>query len=169
MQIGSSNFSWHGAAVDKRGRIVAVPYNSPWVLEVGDDLCGLPIGDHDRQADGASMRRPALQPTQPLLAEPSSFASASLFSSITPANLLPALSGGAVPSTAAAGSDKTGKDTYVLAMLGCPEAAKASEDACFHVSHRTWHSAMITIMPHGARVLDIREQVAQVSKCRAAS
>jgi len=49
--------------------------------------------------------------------------------------------------------------TFVLALLGCPDAAKASEDACFHLSHRTWHSAMVTIMDAESTLYDIREQV----------
>ena len=49
--------------------------------------------------------------------------------------------------------------TFVLALLGCPDEAKATEDACFHLSHRTWHSAMVTIMRPDATLHDIREQV----------
>ena len=31
----ANNFTWHGGALAKDGRIIAVPYNSPWVLEIG--------------------------------------------------------------------------------------------------------------------------------------
>ena len=48
--------------------------------------------------------------------------------------------------------------TFVLALLGCPDAAKASEDACFHLSHCTWHSAMITLMKPDSMLVDIRDQ-----------
>jgi len=47
----------------------------------------------------------------------------------------------------------------VLAMLGCPESAKTTEDMCFHVGYRVWHSAMITIAPHDSLLGLIREKV----------
>eukprot|EP00966_Prymnesium_polylepis_P120671 2788278-Prymnesium_polylepis.2 len=31
----ATNFTWHGGTLAKDGRIIAVPYNSPWVLEIG--------------------------------------------------------------------------------------------------------------------------------------
>ena len=38
-QIGAANFSWSGGALAKSGRIVAVPYNDPYVLEIGESVC----------------------------------------------------------------------------------------------------------------------------------
>ena len=64
------------------------------------------------------------------------------------------------PGSGGTGLDGGGEGrTFVLALLGCPDAAKSSEDACFHLSHRTWHSAMVTIMGSASTLGDIREQV----------
>lgn len=34
-EFTTTNYSWHGGALAKDGRIIAVPYNSAWVLEIG--------------------------------------------------------------------------------------------------------------------------------------
>ena len=39
----ATNFTWHGGALTKDGRIIAVPYNSAWILEIGTASPHLPI------------------------------------------------------------------------------------------------------------------------------
>ena len=137
-QLPSSNFSWHGGVLTKSGKIIAVPYNSPVVLEIGEQLCSLGAGAPQTLSD-AFPRGPtveyALDPVDTNTAVapvPSSALSAVMDPSSAP--------------WSSSSSSSSSRATFVLALMGCPESAKSSEDACFHLGHRTWHSVMITIM-----------------------
>jgi hypothetical protein len=142
---GSGNFSWSGGVVANSGRIVAVPYNGAWVLEIGESVCST-----------AQKHPPAVTtPPLPITTPPLPMRTASPLGDRDPA---PGQAR-SVAGDSIARSDGLTSLTFVLALLGCPEAAKASEDACFHLSHRTWHSAMVTIMRPESTLLDIREQV----------
>ncbi|KAL1511575.1 hypothetical protein AB1Y20_006369 [Prymnesium parvum] len=146
--LTATNFTWHGGALAKDGRIVAVPYNSPWVLEIGESVCSVPTPANARlEAVSPQTAREVLQQPAAPLADPQQQRGV----------LSEALSRGSALSPSK-------EMQFVLALLGCPEAAKASEDACFHLSHRTWHSAMITIMKPGSMLVDIREQAVVQSR-----
>ena len=150
-QLPSSNFSWHGGVLTKSGKIIAVPYNSPVVLEIGEQLCSLGAGAPQTLSD-AFPRGPtveyALDPVDTntaVVPVPSSALSAVMDPSSAP--------------WSSSSSSPSSRATFVLALMGCPESAKSSEDACFHLGHRTWHSVMITIMKPTAMLSDIRAQV----------
>ena len=152
--MGSTNYTWHGGVLTKDGRIIAVPYNSAWILEIGESVCSsvssLTMGEPTRteQPSAAlSMGSPEsrmVQQDKNSLAPPPGIQA-----------LVPQPKG--IGQTLAALRAKH-PQTFVLALLGCPEAVKASEDACFHLSHRTWHSAMITLMKPDSMLVDIRDQ-----------
>ena len=151
-QLPSSNFWWHGGVLTKSGKIIAVPYNSPVVLEIGEQLCSLGAGAPQTLSD-AFPRGPtveyALDPvdtTNAVVPVPSSALSAVMDPS-------------SAPWSSSSSSSSSSRATFVLALMGCPESAKSSEDACFHLGHRTWHSVMITIMKPTAMLSDIRAQV----------
>jgi len=145
--IGSANFSYSGGALAKSGRIVAVPYNAPVVLEIGESVC---TPDVKEMRDAAVIAPPLITPAQqPLPATRG------------PVNADIAHASDSVPTVAYPVAIGEGARTFVLALLGCPDAGKASEDACFHLGHRTWHSAMATFMAATSTLQDIREQVKQ--------
>lgn len=139
--LASTNFTWHGGVLTEAGRIVAVPYNSAWVLEIGESVCS-----------GVKTSSQALLPQLASAPRSSDVPSATA----SPEAGAPATTAPTVPSVGL-----HAKQTFVLAMLGCPDASKTSENACFHLSHRLWHSVMITVLPHDAVLLDIRDRVVQ--------
>ena len=38
-QVGATNFTWHGGVLAPDGRIVALPYNSKTILQIGEPVC----------------------------------------------------------------------------------------------------------------------------------
>ena len=164
--IGSANFSWAGGARAKSGRIIAVPYNGAWVLEIGETVCN----QAPATAPPATGPAPALskKPVDAMPAPlemkgvitslPTQSSQQAALSSLTPASFSPP-AGLELVSNKPMLTNEALSRTFVLALLGCPDASKASEDACFHLSHRTWHSAMVTIMGADVTLHDIRDQV----------
>jgi len=151
-----SNFTWHGGVVAKNGRIVALPYNSRDVLEIGESVCTMPMKDLTRQTPYA----PDGLATKP---------------TISTGYSIDGIVGEDGARSLPVGNSNTGntmdtvdfshlppvedRQTYIVAMIGCPDASKTNEDACFHMGHRTWHSAMITIAERGTTLDKIREKV----------
>ena len=164
--IGSANYSWSGGVLAASGRIVAVPYNGAWVLEIGETVCTgggaappPPPAAVAAQAVPVASKPPTVVDTaglpgsiKGLVVRDQQFSQAPL-PSASVAQILDITRNKPRASTAEPSR------TFVLALLGCPDAAKASEDACFHLSHRTWHSAMVTIMDSESTLKDIRQQV----------
>jgi hypothetical protein len=138
--VSSTNFTWHGGALTKDGRIVAVPYNSAFVLEIGDSVC-LPNAKSHTSEQSSRLGSVASAPSVP-----------------REENAGHQVSPSAVPSATSGMVDDSATKIFVLALLGCPESGKTSDDACFHLDHRTWHSAMITIMKPNSMLNDIRDQ-----------
>ena len=142
----STNFTWHGGVVTKDGRIIAVPYNSAWVLEIGESVCSTSsavetypsIRDERPRSAGADSPKDWRGQAEPVWERKTDE------SPISP-----------VPLGTA---DDASTQVFVLALLGCPDAEKTSEDSCFHLSHRTWHSAMVTIMKPTSQLNEIRAQ-----------
>ena len=150
--LGSSNFSWGGGAVAKSGRIVAVPYNGAWVLEIGETVCT------------STSSAPTLKPEEIKIPPPVVLPDlrAPLDSAHSTGSNAASLNHPVVPTAVTSSVTLNPRDdikTFVLALLGCPDASKSSEDSCFHLSHRTWHSAMVTIMKADSTLHDIRAQV----------
>lgn len=177
-ELGSSNFSWGGAAVAKSGKIIALPYNGAGILEIGESVCTQAIKGGVAGAQPAAVNRmlPPLELPAALSAPgpktPLPSAAAALLPSATPSstatlNLLlsdvppPAGQAGGVAQANALYRGPTETRTFVLALLGCPDENKASEDYCFHLGHRTWHSAMVTIMKADSTLAEIRGQAEQ--------
>lgn len=146
--IGAANFSYSGGVLAKSGRIVAVPYNAPVVLEIGESVCT--PASKDVVSTASVLAPPLATPSQQPL--PVTRAAANARVAQVPDS---------APTIARPVAIGERARTFVLALLGCPDAAKASEDACFHLSHRTWHSAMATFMAASSTLQDIREQVRQ--------
>ena len=186
--LGASNFSWGGGVVAKSGRIVTVPYNGAWILEIGESVCvpSHPASDPNQQqlpppvvlptnlGGGDAIHHgpvmpgpvtkplPTLSPAKPMptvattptqALQPAQDAALALLSALRVQGPGPKSARGGAPSTTDA------QTTFVLALLGCPDTAKAAEDSCFHLAHRTWHSAMVTLMSPRASLATIREQV----------
>lgn len=181
--IGSSNFSWSGGVLANDGRIVAVPYNGAWVLEIGESICTtstngvtkkqmLPPLSLEHLSSAALTGAPSVGSYTPMPAVSSGTPKAPTASSTFGSPMGTALAEikGALaeikdaavqrtPETSAPSIADEAPRTFVLALLGCPDESKATEDACFHLAHRTWHSAMVTIMRSDSTLHDIREQV----------
>jgi len=152
--IGSANFSWSGGALSKSGRIVAVPYNGAWVLEIGESVCSDVTKEIPPPPQAVVGTATTPMPKIPTIG--SSEIKGTVANSMAPLVAAPLVS----PMAGSPHDSLPGqKTTFVLALLGCPDAAKASEDACFHLSHRTWHSAMVTIMSSESTLQSVREQV----------
>jgi len=156
--VGSANFSWAGGALAKSGRIVAVPYNDPWVLEIGESVCVSNAARAPVPSSVVPVPLASATPQPPVGATPSANGGGdgAATGKLAPVPVpVPVVARAVTPF----GANSDNSRTFVLALLGCPDASKASEDACFHLSHRTWHSAMATIMPAGSSLHDIRNQV----------
>ena len=90
-KLTATNFTWHGGVCISNGRIIAVPYNSAQILEIGERVC-MPS---DAKDDTAST---VLQPPPTM--------SQSLSSMLMP-----------VPMAAA----NVPTQTFILALPGCPD------------------------------------------------
>ena len=145
------------------GRIIAVPYNSAQILEIGERVC-MPS---DAKDDTAST----------VLLQPAPTMSQSLSSWVMP-----------VPMAAA----NLPTQSFILALPGCPEGNNGTcampklvpeprdcrpvatrrertltpphihpclADACFNYNRRTWHSVMITLMKPETTLYYVRKQV----------
>ena len=187
--IGSSNFSWSGGVLANDGRIVAVPYNGAWVLEIGESVCSvaatkkeiLPPLSLEHLSSAALTAAPGAINFSPVAGAPRATTTNAAMPTSRPVSIQGAIMApGAdvktasgtpviatdalalsptIPSVYATGMSAGAGRTFVLALLGCPDESKAAEDACFHLSHRTWHSAMATIMQSDSSLHDIRAQV----------
>ena len=141
------------------GRLIAVPYNSATILEIGERVC-MPS---DAKDDMAST-----------LLEPPPTMSESISSMLMP-----------VPMAAASGPTQT----FILALPGCPDGNNGAPcprhetrllpppwwtrvhppsrphdhpclaEACFNYGRRTWHSVMITLMKPETTLYYVRKQV----------
>jgi len=160
------NFSWHGGILSKSGKVVALPYNSKRVLEISN-VCAQRFPTSSVTSD-LKERTPMLAHAESDLADQPDademtddrlrqrYDSDDSARSEPPK---PFLAPFKAPATKPITNPASQLQTFVLAMIGCPEAAKTTEDMCFSMGHRTWHSAMITIADRDTTLSSIREKV----------
>ena len=156
----------HGGVCISNGRILAVPYNSAQILEIGKRVCMPPDAKDDT--------------TSTVMLQPAPTMSQSLSSMLMP-----------VPVAAA----NVPTQTFVLALPGCPDSNNGAPwlyacilsphyidgcilahaprttprtrttpyprlaEACFTYGRRAWHSVMITLMQPETTLYYVRKQV----------